>query len=86
MCKMDIFDLNLKEFEEKVNELVENMTADELLEELIDNGLIIDEYEKSSYYDINIEIENTWVHKNKKNKFEKMKINKKMKSNLLEAA
>ena len=56
---MDIFDLNLKEFEEKVNELVENMTADELLEELIDNGLIIDEYEKSSYYDINIEIENT---------------------------
>lgn len=77
---MDIFDLNLKEFEEKVNELVENMTADELLEELIDNGLIIDEYEKSSYYDINIEIENTWVHKNKKNKFEKMK------SNLLEAA
>lgn len=80
---MDIFDLNLKEFEEKVNELVENMTADELLEELIDNGLIIDEYEKSSYYDINIEIENTWVHKNK---FEKMKINKKMKSNLLEAA
>ena len=36
-CKMDIFDLNLKEFEEKVNELVENMTADELLEELIDN-------------------------------------------------
>ena len=83
---MDIFDLNLKEFEEKVNELVENMTADELLEELIDNGLIIDEYEKSSYYDINIEKENTWVHKNKKNKFEKMKINKKMKSNLLEAA
>ena len=83
---MDIFDLNLKEFEEKVNELVDNMTADELLEELIDNGLIIDEYEKSSYYDINIEIENTWVHKNKKNKFEKMKINKKMKSNLLEAA
>lgn len=80
---MDIFDLNLKEFDEKVNELVENMTADELLEELIDNGLIIDEYEKSSYYDINIEIENTWVHKNK---FEKMKINKKMKSNLLEAA
>ena len=46
----------------------------------------IDRYEKSSYYDINIEIENTWVHKNKKNKFEKMKINKKMKSNLLEAA
>ena len=31
---MDIFDLNLKEFEEKVNELVENMTADELLEEI----------------------------------------------------
>lgn len=38
---MDIFDLNIKEFENKIDELLENMTDEELLKELVDNGLII---------------------------------------------
>lgn len=38
---MDIFDLDIKEFENKIDELLENMTDEELLKELFDNGLVI---------------------------------------------
>lgn len=36
---MDIFDLDIKEFENKIDELLENMTDKELLKELQENGL-----------------------------------------------
>lgn len=36
---MDIFDLDIKEFEKKIDELLENMTDEELLKELQENGL-----------------------------------------------
>ena len=36
---MDIFDLNYKKFEKKVDNILDNMTQEELLQELKDNGL-----------------------------------------------
>lgn len=36
---MDIFDLDIKEFENKIDELLGSMTDEELLEELQENGL-----------------------------------------------
>lgn len=36
---MDIFDLDIKEFEREIDELLENMTDEELLKELQENGL-----------------------------------------------
>ena len=36
---MDIFDLDIKEFENKIDELLENITDKELLKELQENGL-----------------------------------------------
>lgn len=59
---MDIFDLNLEEFEREVDNLLNNVSEDEFLQELIDNGLIIDEYEKYSVYDTEEDLENTWIH------------------------
>lgn len=40
-----MFDLEIKEFEKKLNELLESISEEELLEELIENGLVIDEYD-----------------------------------------
>lgn len=40
MIEKDIFDLDEIEFENKINKLLESVTDTELLEELIDNGLI----------------------------------------------
>lgn len=36
---MDIFDLDIKEFEKEIDKLLENMTDEELLKELQENGL-----------------------------------------------
>lgn len=36
---MDIFDLDIKEFEKEIDELLESMTDEELLQELQENGL-----------------------------------------------
>lgn len=41
MIEKDIFDLDEIEFENKINKLLESVTDTELLEELIDNGLIL---------------------------------------------
>lgn len=38
--RMDIFDLEIKEFEKKIDKLLGSISEDELLEELINNGLI----------------------------------------------
>lgn len=35
----DIFDLGIKEFEKEIDKLLENMTDEELLKELQENGL-----------------------------------------------
>lgn len=86
---MDIFDLDMKEFEKKIDELLENMTDEELLKELVDNGLVIDEYDNEPYY-IEDELNNEWVHidRTSNNKHKRKifsKINKR-KINLVEAA
>ncbi len=36
---MDIFDLEIKEFEKKIDELLESISEEQLLEQLIRNGL-----------------------------------------------
>ncbi len=59
---MDIFDLSIEEFEKRIDELLENISEDELLDELIKNGLVIDEYDDEGYY-IEEDINNVWVHK-----------------------
>ena len=59
---MDIFNLSIEEFEKKVDELLDNISAEELYQELLQNGLIIDEYENSGYY-IEEDYNNVWVHK-----------------------
>ena len=39
VIKMDIFDLDKKEFEKKIDKLLESVSDDELLQELIECGL-----------------------------------------------
>lgn len=84
---MDIFDLSIEEFEKKVDELLDNISEEELLEELIQGGLIIDEYEDEGYY-IEENYDNIWIHKAKKNNMEKILslLNRREKEDLLEAA
>ena len=84
---MDIFDFSKKEFEEKIDELLDSISEDELLEELTQNGLIIDEYEDEGYY-IEENYNNIWVHKAKTSNIEKILnlLKMKEKENLLEAA
>lgn len=42
---MNIFDLNIEDFEKEVDKFLNNIIEDELLEELIENGLLIDVYD-----------------------------------------
>jgi len=84
---MDVFDLEMEEFEKKVDELLENISEEELFQELLQNGLIIDEYENNEYY-IEEDFNNIWVHKIKTS-YLKEKINllfKRKIVNLSEAA
>ena len=85
---MDIFDLDIKDFEKKIDELLKNITVEELLEELINNGLTIDEYDSECSY-IEEDLNNIWIHKIKTSNI-KEKVNiflkRNGKINLLEAA
>lgn len=40
---MEIFDLSIEKFEKKIDKLLENISENKLLDELIKNGLVIDE-------------------------------------------
>lgn len=40
---MDIFDLDNEEFENKINEIFDNIPEEELFNDLIENGLIVEE-------------------------------------------
>lgn len=85
---MDIFDLNINEFEKKIDKLLENVSTEELMKELIENGLIIDEYDNTSYY-IEEDTNNKWVHKVKTSNIKKKKrifFKKNKEIDLLEAA
>ena len=62
VSKMDIFDLEIEEFEKEIDKLLENISEEELFQELLQNGLIIDEYENNGYY-IEEDFNNIWVHK-----------------------
>ena len=68
---MDIFDLSIDEFEKKVDELLKSISEDEMLNELIENGLIINEYEIESCYGNSI-CQNAWVHINRTSKLAKI--------------
>lgn len=68
---MDIFDLSFEEFEKKVDSILDDMSSEELLQELIKNGLTLDTYVK--YISYIEEIENVWVHKNRTSTIEKIK-------------
>ncbi len=84
---MDIFDLSMEEFEKKIDELLENISTEELFQELVQNGLIIDEYKNNAYY-LEEDSNNVWVHKIRtsslKEKIEMLLKRKKV--NLTEAA
>lgn len=85
---MDIFDLDVNNFEKKIDELLENITVDDLLEELIDNGLAIDEYDSECYY-IEEDLNNIWIHKIRTSNIKEkvnMLLRRNGKINLLEAA
>lgn len=84
---MDIFDLSFEQFEKRVDEILNNISQEELLQELVDNGLIVDSYVK--YISYIEEEKNIWVHKNRTSPFEKIKsifVNTNSKSNMTEAA
>lgn len=68
---MDIFDLSFEEFEKRVDEILENITEEELLQELIENGLMVDSYVK--YISYIEEEENVWIHKNRTSRIERIK-------------
>ena len=40
---MDIFDLDIEEFKNKINEIFNNILEEELFNDLIENGLIVEE-------------------------------------------
>lgn len=85
---MDIFDLDINEFEQKIDTLLETISADELVDELIENGLIIDEYDNTNYY-IENDTNNKWVHKietSTKKKKKRLFFKKNKEENLMEAA
>lgn len=85
---MDIFDLDISKFEKRIDELLENFSTKELVKELIENGLIINEYDNTSYY-IEEEMNNKWVHKTKTSNIKKKRklfFKKSKEINLLEAA
>jgi len=74
---MDIFDLSFEEFEKRIDSILETITAEELLQELIENGLET-KFSANSYikYTSYIESEeNVWIHKNRTSKIEKIKYN-----------
>lgn len=84
---MDIFDLPIEEFEKQIDDLLANISEEELLRELIENGLVVDEYKNESYY-INEVYNNIWVHKNESRGIERMFniLIKKEERDVLEAA
>lgn len=85
---MNIFDLDISEFEIAIEKMLDNISQEDLLEELIKNGLAIDEYDNEYYY-VEEELNNVWVHRTTADsKKERIKnfFGKKDKTNLLEAA
>lgn len=86
---MDIFDLSVEEFENRIDELLKNVSEEDLLEKLIKNGLEVDLYEneENNYY--MEKIDNRWVHNNRTSKKSLANIfsrNKKQNEDLMEAA
>lgn len=86
---MDIFDLNVEEFENKIDELLSNISEEDLLLRLIINGLEVNVYEdeENNYY--MEKIDNKWVHSNRTSKKRLLNIftrNKKQNKDLMEAA
>ena len=40
---MDIFDLDIEDFKNKINEIFDNIPEEELFNDLLENGLIVEE-------------------------------------------
>lgn len=84
---MDIFDLDIEEFKNKIDEIFDNIPEEELFNDLIENGLIVDEYDSEIYY-IEDFFNNVWVHKTKTSNGKKrinMLVKKNKNVDLLEA-
>ena len=68
---MDIFDLDIKKFENELDKFLENISEEELFNELINEGLEVDQYNEAyneeTYYYVEDKIQNVWVHKNNTN-------------------
>ena len=94
---MDIFDLSIEEFEKKVDEILENISEEELMEKLIENGLEVDIYNNDGEFYYIEDLNNTWVHSDRtsrknlitnilKRRNEEKKQNTNVNINLTEAA
>lgn len=95
---MDIFDLSIEEFEKKVDEILENVSEEELMKKLTENGLEVDIYNNNVEFYYNDDLNNIWIHndrtrrgnlivnilKRRKNKEQKQNIN--VNTDLTEAA
>lgn len=84
---MDIFDLSFDEFNKKVDSILNEFSAEDLLQELIDNGLIVEQENVYVKY-TNLETsDNVWIHKNRTTGIDKIisKFSNK-KENMMEAA
>lgn len=59
---MDIFDLSIEEFEKKVDEILGNVSEEELMRKLTENGLEVDIYSNDGEFYYIENFNNIWVH------------------------
>lgn len=85
---MDIFDLDINEFENKIDELLENISEEDLLNRLIKNGLEVDIYEDEEVMYYVEDVDNVWIHNNGTSKKKTVRniFSRNNKINLTEAA
>ncbi len=64
---MDIFDLDIKDFEVEIDKFLDSFSEEELFNELINEGLEVDsyneKYNEEAYY-VEEKKQNVWIHKN----------------------
>lgn len=89
---MDIFDLDIKDFEVEIDKFLESFSEEELFNELINEGLEVDsyneKYNEEAYY-VEEKKQNVWIHKNSTSNKKKKTLSmffKKARIDLMEAA
>jgi len=78
---MDIFKLDINEFEKEVKNFLNSISEENLMKELKENGLCVDNYDVEYYYDVK-NYNNVWIHKEKTSNKKDMSKSE----NILEAA